>query len=36
MLWFVWTDKPDETLASDSKFRSGHNPQISIDSPVNK
>lgn len=29
-------DKPQETLTSDSKFPSGHNPTIDADSPVNK
>lgn len=29
-------DKPDETLASDSKYPKGHNPVVGKDSPVNK
>jgi hypothetical protein len=29
-------DKPDEMLASDAKFTSGHNPTVSRDSPANK
>ena len=28
-------DKPDEMLASDAKFISGHNPTITRDSPAN-
>ena len=30
------TDKPDETLASDAKFISGHNPMMGGDSGANK
>ena len=30
------TDKPQETLESDSTFQSGHNPAIGVDSPANK
>jgi len=29
-------DKPDEMLASDSKFVSGHNPTVGKDSAANK
>ncbi|GAB7361569.1 hypothetical protein MBLNU230_g1621t1 [Neophaeotheca triangularis] len=29
-------DKPEEPLETDSKFQSGHNPTIGVDSPVNK
>ena len=32
----VVLDKPDETLASDAKFISGHNPTMGQDSPANK
>ncbi len=31
----VTTDKPDETLESDSKFASGQNPMIGRQSPSN-
>lgn len=31
----VATDKPAETLESDSKFRSGENPAIGRDAPAN-
>ena len=31
-----FADKPDETLASDSKFISGHNPTVGKESAANK
>lgn len=31
-----YTDKPQETLESDSNFKSGTNPTIGRDSPANK
>lgn len=36
LLTCVGPDKPNETLETDSKFASGHNPVMTDSSPANK